>query len=191
MNEARVRWHSPAARRPLLTAAVATLLLGAVSVVATRPTSREIVRLGAVLSRQDRRQEALVVLGPAIRGAHPDPTALDQAGFLYQESGDLVAARDHYLRAFEHGHEGAAATQTRTRLAIVLEKLGDLEGSAAEHDRAVADNHANAWNHYERGMFRLRRGDAGGRLDIERANALDPHWDPPREALRSLRRGPP
>jgi tetratricopeptide (TPR) repeat protein len=176
-------------RRHRLVVAVALLAVaaGMVSVFSTRAAPRDLVRLSAVLSRQERNDEALRVLRPALFGDDADPVALDQAGWIHDQSGELFQARDRYRAALDAGLEGSRAVQCRTRLAMTLERLSEFAAARAEHDAAVAGKGANAWNYYERGMFRLRNGDPiGGKEDIVKANRLNPQWSPAREALESL-----
>ena len=47
--------------------------------------------------------------------------------------------------------------------------------------------HANAGTYYERGRFRLRRGETEGAIaDLRAAARLDPAWPAPRQALTNL-----
>jgi tetratricopeptide (TPR) repeat protein len=175
-------------RRALGLAAVGVWLTACVAgALLTRPTPRDVVRLASVLSTQDRLDEAIEVLRPAIDGPSPDALALDQAGWVRQKKGDFPAARDLYRKALDRGLPFGRSTSTRTRLGIVLEKLGEIEEAGLAHDAAASAPDANAGTFYERGMFRLRRWDIpGARADLERAVRLDPAWAAPRSALASL-----
>lgn len=177
-------------RRPLVAAAALGLFaLGIAGVWMTRPQPRDRVRLASVLSIQNRLDEGLEVLEPDLTGRAAYGLALDQAGWLLQKKGDLGAARDAYRKALAQGLPEGRGVQTRTRLAVVLEKLGDVDAASREHDRAVADPSANAGAYYERGMFRLRQGDRPGAIrDLEEAARRDPSWDDPAKALAAIPR---
>jgi tetratricopeptide (TPR) repeat protein len=185
--EAVRRWRSGASRRWLVLLAggvVAALIVGA---AATRPTPRDVVRLASVLSLQQRLDDSLEVLAPQLDRPDPHPLVLDQAGWVRQKRGDFAQARDHYLAALDGDLEPRRARQTRTRLAMVHEHLGELDAAASQHDAAVASGYASAGTFYERGMFRLRRNDLRGAVqDLREAARLDPRWPAPRQALRSL-----
>lgn len=155
--------------------------------VSSRFPPREVVRLASVLSQQDRLDEALRVLEPVMSGASADGLALDQAGWILQRQSRFREAADRYRQALAAGLPSGRVHQTRTRLAVVLEREGQPELAAAEHDAAIATAKADAGSYYERGLFRLRRGDRrGAREDLEQAVRLDPAWASPREALRTL-----
>jgi len=175
-------------RRALWSVATAALAVATIyGVVRTVPSPRDRVRLAAVLSIQNRLDEGLEVLGPALAADPPYPTAFDQAGWLLQKKRDYRGAIAWYRKALDADLSPGRALQTRTRLAICLEGAGELEAAAAEHDRAAQHPEANAGTFYERGAFRLRRGDrAGAADDLRHAAALDPSWPPPREALARL-----
>jgi tetratricopeptide (TPR) repeat protein len=181
------RWRSGKSR-PALTLLAASV--GAALVVgglATRPTPRDVVRLASVLSMQQRLDESLEVLAPHVRGPDPDPLVLDQAGWVHQKRGDFAEARERYLAALARDLPPGRARQTRTRLAMVYERLGQFVEANAQHDAAITSGHANAGTFYERGMFRLRRHDArGAERDLREAARLDPGWAAPRAALQSL-----
>ena len=180
-----------AGRRRLVASSLLILTVSlAWGTLATKPKPRDVVRLAAVLSRQQRLDESLAVLAPVVSSPNPDPYALDQAGWVLQKKGDYAAARDRYIEALERG--SGEHRQTRSRLAMVYEKLGEIELAAAEHDAAVASDNANAGTYFERGMFRMRRGEGqGARRDLLQAARLDPGWPAPRAALRSLGVEPP
>lgn len=185
--ESARRWRSGAARPwlALLAAGVAAALVA--GAVATRPTPRDVIRLASVLSMQERLDDSLEILAPHVRGPDPDPLILDQAGWVHQKRGEFAQARDLYLAALARELPPERARQTRTRLAMAHERLGQIDEAAAQHDAAVASGHANAGTFYERGMFRLRRNDlAGGVEDLRQAARLDPVWPAPRQALQSL-----
>jgi tetratricopeptide (TPR) repeat protein len=164
-----------AGRRRIMAAGAAVVVILAIAhwMAVIRPSPREIVRLASVLSTQNRLDESLEVLEPAIREPDPDPHALDQAGWVLSKKGDYRQAREHYIRALEAGLAGARATQTRSRLADVHERLGEFDLAAAMHDAAVANEGASAGTFYARAAFRMRRGDPeGAKQDIERAEEL-------------------
>lgn len=169
-----------------------------------RPSSREVVRLASVLSMQNRLDESMAALAPVLAREHPDPLALDQAGWVQFKKGEFPDAREFYLRAIDAGLEEERLAQTRTRLGWVHERLGEWAEAERQHDLAATRENADAGAVYERGMFILRRARAAGpasaegrsllsraRRDFERASRLSPDWPPPREALRSLPRPAP
>jgi tetratricopeptide (TPR) repeat protein len=180
-------------RRPLLALlAAAGVLLVVASATALRPTTRDVQRLAAVLSTQDRLDDSLKVLEPALSAADPEAAVLDQAGWVHYKKGNLIEARGLYERALEKGLPASRQTQTRTRLAWVYERLGELEEAAAQHDLAAHGDDANAGTFYERGMFLLRRSRTAEAVrDLRRSVELDPRYPPPREALRALGVPPP
>jgi tetratricopeptide (TPR) repeat protein len=156
-----------------------------------RPSPREVVRLASVLSTQERLDDSLDVLGPVIAEPAPYAPALDQAGWVLYRMGRAAEARDAYLRALAVGLPGSREAQTRTRLAWAYERLELYDEAREQHDAAVTGGHADAGSFYERGLFRLRRGDrAGGEADLLEAVRLDPNWREPREALEELRAPP-
>lgn len=178
-----------AGRRRLLVGAVASVVaLAAVhGLFLARPNPREVVRLASVLSTEERLPEALEVLEPLLREPDPDAIALDQAGWVLYKMGEMRRARERYVRALEVGLEPGRTRQTRTRLAWVHEKLGDLGAAERLHDAAVAGSadHPAGW--YERAMFLLRVGRRGEAVrDLRRAREIAPEWPPPAQALRSL-----
>jgi tetratricopeptide (TPR) repeat protein len=179
-------WRAGRRLAPLGTA----VLLAATCVVgflATRPTPRDVVRLAAVLSLEGRLDAALAVLAPELARSSPAPSVLDQAGWLLQKKGEWARARELYLRALDAGPAPVPARQIRTRLAQIHEKLGEHAAARAQHDAAVRGELPDAGTYYERGMFRLRRGEtAGAADDLRQAVRLDPGWPPPREALARL-----
>jgi tetratricopeptide (TPR) repeat protein len=161
----------------------------AVGWIASRPTPRDVVRLAAVLSSRGELDSSLRVLQPVVAGPDADALALDQAGWVLQKMGRLREAADRYRQALAAGIPSGRSAQTHTRLAGVLERLGNVSEAAREHDAAVAAERPNAGTFYERGMFRLRRGDTEGAIrDLREAVRRDPGWPPPREALASLSR---
>jgi tetratricopeptide (TPR) repeat protein len=182
------RWRSGVARPFLASLAVGVVAALVAGAVATRPTPRDVVRLASVLSMEQRLDDSLEILAPHVRGPDPDPLILDQAGWVHQKRGDFAQARDRYLTALARELPPERARQTRTRLAMVYEKLGQFDEAATQHDAAIKSGHANAGTFYERGMFRLRRNDLrGGVLDLREAARLDPAWPAPKQALQSLR----
>jgi tetratricopeptide (TPR) repeat protein len=184
--EAVRRWRAGTSRVLLTIGGVAVVALLVAGVAATRPTPRDAVRIASVLSMQERLDESLEVLAPWLAEEDAHAWVLDQAGWVHQKRGDLVEARDLYVRALDRGLAGGRACQARTRLAMVHERLGEFAEAARQHDAAIASGHANAGTFYERGRFRLRRGDRDGAVaDLRRAARLDPAWPAPRRALRS------
>jgi tetratricopeptide (TPR) repeat protein len=156
------------------------------SVVAA-PTVREVLRLASVLSMQGRLQESLEVLEPWTREPAPDPLALDQSGWVHQKGGRLVPAERLYLRALGAGLPGERAAQTRTRLGRVYQDLGRPDAARAQYDEAVRLAPDRGGPRYERGLFRLHRGDRRGAVrDLRDAARLEPGWSAPLETLRSL-----
>jgi len=148
---------------------------------------RDVVRVAAVLSQQGRLDDSLAVLARVTASPEPDARALDQAGWVLQKKKDFAAAREHYERALEYGLTGSAERQTRTRLGMVCEQLEDHHAAAREHDLAAAHPTANSGTFFERGMFRLRRGQRDDAVrDLREATRLDPYWPEPREMLRRL-----
>lgn len=181
------------AGRRLLPAVAALLALSGVTagVISTRATPRDRVRLASVLSMQDRLDEALDSLDVELASSNPDGLALDTAGWIRQKQGRLEQAQSLYRRALAAGLPAARVSQVRSRLARTLELSGDAASAATEHDLAVASPEANAGAWYERGAFRLRRGDPlGAERDWLEAARLDPGWEEPRRALRELGRRP-
>ena len=177
--------------RPLIAAALLVLPASTFSYWKTSlHPPREVQRLGAVLSSQNRLDEALEVLEPVTTGPSPYAPALDQAGWVLQKKGEPGQAARFYRRALETGDLSAIeATPTRTRLGMVLEQLGDTDGAATLHDLAARSHGATAGTFYERGMFRLRQGDREGALqDLELAARMDPNYEEPRRVLRRLGR---
>jgi tetratricopeptide (TPR) repeat protein len=151
----------------------------------------EAVRLAAVLSRQGRLDESLAVLENAAAEPEPDPHALDQSGWVLSKRGEPEKARDRYLRALERGLSGAMATRTRSRLAGVYERLGEMELASAMHDAAVGGDDATAGAFFERALFLLRRGEReAAKADLLRATAMAPDWPEPQAVLRSLEVNP-
>jgi tetratricopeptide (TPR) repeat protein len=180
-------WRSRPRNPWVLGIAALCAIAMAVGVLTTRSTPRDRLRIASVLSMQERLDDSLDLLRPLVSGEAPDPYALDQAGWVLQKKGDLEAARDHYVRALEGELAANRACQTGTRLAIVHERLGEIELAAARHDLTVANASANTWNYYERAMFRSRRGDREGAIeDLRESVRLAPAWSPPRTALREL-----
>jgi len=176
-------------------AVAALALLSVVSLIGgamlTRWNPRDVVRLASVLSLQGRLDDSLRVLEPAITGPAPDPYALDQAGWVSQKQGDFDSAIRRYRQALEIGLGTPRERQTRTRLAIALERVRRYDESAAEHDAAVANATANAGTYFERAMFRLRRGERDeAEQDLAEAIARDPAWPEPRDVLQRLSETP-
>jgi tetratricopeptide (TPR) repeat protein len=169
----------------------ALALLATLSLIAggilTRYGPRDVVRLASVLSLQGRLDDSLRVLEPAVKGPDADPYALDQAGWVLQKLGDFEASILRYRQALAAGLGRARERQTRTRLAMALEQVGRHDEAAAEHDAAVANETANAGTYFERGMFRLRRGErSAAEQDLNEAIRLDAAWPGPRAVLRRL-----
>jgi len=180
-------WRS--GRQRITVLVLATLVV--VSLIAggllTRSAPRDAVRLAAVLSQQGRLDDALAVLAHEVASADADARALDQAGWVLQKQQDYAAARKHYERALENGWTGLAARQTRTRLGMVCEQLGDQDAAAQAHDLAAAHETANAGTFFERGMFRLRSGRRDAAVqDLLEAVRRDPYWPEPRTVLQRL-----
>ena len=174
---------------PAITAAVLLVIVVAEPLTSV-PSKREVLRLASVLSKQDRLDESLEVLAPVLTGDEPYGLGLDQAGWVLSKQGDLSAARDHYLEAIAAGLPASREAQTRTRLGMVYERLGQLSAAGESHDLAVASGHANAGTYYERGMFRKRQSDRSGAVDdLTEAARLAPGWPEPRRALQSLAPG--
>lgn len=166
---------------------VLLLLVVAAEPLTSEPSDREVLRLAALLSKQERLDESLAVLAPVLAKKEPYPAAIDQAGWVLSKKGDLPAARDRYVQALAAGLSPSREAQTRTRLGMVYERLGQFTAAAESHDQAVASGHANAGTYYERGMFRLRRDDPSGAVDdLTEAARRAPDWDEPRRALRAL-----
>ena len=176
--------------RPRAWLGIAVLVAAtAIGWIASRPTPRDVVRLAAVLSSRGELESSLRVLQPVVSGPEADALALDQAGWVLQKMGRLREAAERYRSALAAGIPGGRSAQTHTRLAGVLERLGNVSEAAREHDAAVAAERPNAGTFFERGMFRLRRGDTQGAIrDLREAVRRDPGWPPPREALASLSR---
>jgi len=187
MWEGARAWRASRRRASWAIAALALLGASAVGAALTKPQPRDLVRLASVLSTQERLEEGLRVLEPALSSSPPYAPALDEAGWLLQKKGEWAGAGEMYVRALAAGMPAGRGVATRTRLAIALERSGDPAGAAAQHSAAVADADADAGTHYERAMFLLRRGEREAALrDLKEATRLDPAWPPPREALRGL-----
>lgn len=170
--------------------AAATCGLTIAGFVWTTPSPRDTLRLASVLSTQGRTGEGLAVLKPLLYSSPAYAPALDQAGWLLQKQGNCAEASRRYREALQAGLAPGLAVQTRTRLAMMLEKCGDVSGAAAEHERAASDPEANAGTFYERGLFLIRQGDtASGAAELRRAAKLDPSWPAPADALRRLTSG--
>jgi tetratricopeptide (TPR) repeat protein len=188
--EGAERWRRGAGRLGIAVAATALVALAAAGALLTRPSPRDHLRLASTFSSQGRLDEGLRALAPVLNASPPYGLALDQAGWILQKKGDFSAARERYREALAAGLPEGRGTETRTRLAQVLEKTDALAEAAAEHDRSVSSPDATAGTWYERGMFRLRQGDrAGAEADLREAARLDPSWDRPREALSRLGSG--
>jgi tetratricopeptide (TPR) repeat protein len=187
-------WSRLRAReRPLLPAAVAGVLLvvAVATPLAMRPSSRDVQRLGAVLSIAGRLDESLAVLEAGLRAPDAPGVLFDQAGWVRYQRGELEEARTLYLAALERGLPSNRETQLRTRLGWVEEKLGHRDAARRQHDLAVSSPDANAGTYYERGAFLLRQGEREAAIrDLRRSVSLDPRYPPPREALRALGAAP-
>jgi tetratricopeptide (TPR) repeat protein len=187
LEEGWNRWRSGKDRARVGVLAVTLGVLTVGGAWLTTATPRDRVRLAAVLSSQGRLDESLEALSPVLSGPQPYGLALDQAGWVHHKRGDLGEAAGRYREALAAGLPAARAVQTRTRLAMVLEKQGHLEDSGEQHDLAVASPEASAGTLYERGLFRLRRGNlTGAQRDLRQASELDPGWPAPRQALERL-----
>jgi tetratricopeptide (TPR) repeat protein len=187
LEEGWNRWRSGKGRAQIGVLAVTLGVLTVGGAWLTAATPRDRIRLAAVLSSQGRLDESLAVLTPVLSGPQPYGLALDQAGWVHHKRGDLGEATARYRAALAAELPAARAVQTRTRLAMVLEKQGRLEESGEQHDLAVASAEATAGTLYERGLFRLRRGDlTGAARDLRAASELDPRWPAPRQALERL-----
>ncbi|MBZ5640416.1 MAG: tetratricopeptide repeat protein, partial [Acidobacteriia bacterium] len=185
--EAAASWRREARRLSVAVAAVVLAALAIAGAALTRAVPRDHLRLASALSSQGRLDEGLAAMTPLMAMRPPYALAIDQAGWILQKKGEFSAARDRYREALAAGLPEGRAAETRTRLAQVLEKLGAPVEASAEHDRAVGSPEATAGTWYERGMFRLRRGDrAGAVADLRAAAKLDPSWDRPRDALARL-----
>jgi tetratricopeptide (TPR) repeat protein len=184
------RWREG---RKVAILAVAALIL-AITVADVRlqqPNAREVLRLAAVLSMQERLDEALDVMAPALSRPAPDATLLDQAGWVNSKKGELETASSFYRRALETGLPTSREQQTRSRWAGVFERMNRPQQAAAEHQRSIAVNPEEAGAWFERAMFRLRHGDRDGAVaDLREANRLVPDWRAPREALQRLSAAP-
>jgi tetratricopeptide (TPR) repeat protein len=182
------RWREGRGRRALAACGAALVLATLAGALALRPAPRDLVRLAAVLSLQQRVEEALAVLQPDLSGPRPDAYVLDEAGWLHQKLERFGESRELYERALAHGGlSPSRARHTRTRLGMVLERLGQPEAALAQHDAAVASGHATAGTYYERGMLLLRQGRTEDAVsDLRQAVRLDPRWLTPRDVLRSL-----
>ena len=80
--------------------------------------------------------------------------------------------------------------QPKGKLYVASGRTFPALGSPLESVRFLAyqaSPHATAGSHVERGMFRLRRGDAEGAIeDLRAARDLDPSWAEPQAALAGL-----
>lgn len=176
-------------RHRLLVGSLAGLLilLSIAGILLTRHTPRDVVRLTAVLSMQGRSDEALEVLQLVLDDPTPYGLAYDQAGWLNQKKGNFREARDWYRKAHMAGLTKERMTHSLTRLAVVLEELGEMEEAAKKHNAAVASSYANAGTYYERAIFRLRVGDIeGGVQDLRKAIQFDPNWSQPQTLLEEV-----
>lgn len=177
-------------RRTAPAAMAAVVLSAAIAgTVLVRPSDRDAVRMAAVLSSLDRLDEGLEVLAPPLRRDAPDSSVLDQAGWIRQKRGDLEEARGLYLRALDTEDSPLRARQTRTRLAMVCERLGQYDDALRHHTMAVESGEPSPGALVERGRFLRRRGDlTGARSDFRHAAALAPAWPDARRALEELDR---
>ena len=184
-------WRAGRQRIAVATLASLTVLSLIVGASLTTWSPRDVVRVAAVLSQQGRLDDSLAVLARVTTSPDPDARALDQAGWVLQKKKDFAAAREHYERALERGLTGSAERQTRTRLGMVCEQLEDHSAAAREHDLAAAHPTANSGTFFERGMFRLRRGQRDAAVkDLREAVRRDPYWPEPQEVLRRLGKTP-
>jgi tetratricopeptide (TPR) repeat protein len=176
-------------RHRLLIGSLAGLLiiLSITGIILTRQTPRDVVRLAAVLSMQGRSEEALKALQPVLDDPTPYGMAYDQAGWLNQKKGNFREARDLYEKAHQAGLTKERMTHSLTRLAVVLEELGDMKEAGEKHDLAAASSYANAGTYYERAIFHLKTGNVeGGMQDLRKAIELDPKWAQPQTMLEEV-----
>lgn len=175
-------------RAAIVLVVVALLATSAHWVFFLRPSVREQLRLVSVLSIESRLDEALALLDPLVNDPDPDPLALDHAGWVRSKKGDLLIAQTLYLRALEIGLPSPSReAQTNSRLASVLERLGQVEQAGSHHDAAVAVAPDSAGAHVERGKFLLRQNrPVEAIVDLQEAARLAPGWDEPKRILRSL-----
>jgi Flp pilus assembly protein TadD len=179
-------WRNGRRLLPAVTGALA-IVAAIGGTLALAPSDRDAVRAAAVLSSLDRLDESLAVLEPSLRTDDPDPSVLDQAGWVRHKRGDLEHARDLYLRAIERERSSARVRQSRSRLAAVYEKLGATDEARRQHDLAVAGGEPSPGALLERARFAIRQEDVGAaRRDLARAIELAPGWAEPRETLAEL-----
>ncbi len=167
--------------------ALILIILSIAGIMLTHPTPRDVVRLTAVLSMQGRSDEALEVLQPVLNDPTPYGLACDQAGWLHQKKGNFLEAREWYRKAHKAGLTKERLTHSITRLAVVLEELGEMEEAGEKHDAAVASPYANAGTFYERAIYRLKTGNIeGGIQDLRKAIQLAPEWSQPQTMLEEV-----
>jgi hypothetical protein len=167
-------------------AAGALVLLALAGAWFERPAPRDHLRLASVLSMAGRLEEGLDVLAPCT-GQEPDALCLDQRGWLLERRGSLLGAAEAYRQALARGLPAGRAPSTHSRLAGVLDRLGQTRDAAREHDAAVADPTGGAGARVERARFRARHGDLPGALgDLREAARLEPGWSEPARAAREL-----
>jgi tetratricopeptide (TPR) repeat protein len=184
------RWRA-GRRGGILALAALLVIIALADLRLQQPKDREVLRLASVLSMQQRLDESLDALAPALGRADPGGLLLDQAGWVHSKKGEPDAALSYYRRALEAGLPLGREQQTRSRLAGVLEGMNRLQQAADEHRRSIAldPDEAGAW--FERAKFRMRRGDRTGAIaDLLEAKRLLPEWSAPREALQRLSAAP-
>jgi tetratricopeptide (TPR) repeat protein len=176
-------------KKRLLVGIIAILLI-AISIAGialTKIRPRSVVRLAAILSMQERLDEALEVLQPILDDPVPYGLGYDKAGWINQKRGNYPEARKWYDKALEAGLSDERRAGTLTRLGVVLEELGEMEEAGKKHDAAVASSFANAGTYYERAIFRLRTSNLEGAVeDLRKAIQLDPNWPQPRSLLERI-----
>lgn len=95
-----------------------------------------------------------------------DAREISRAAFAFVEAGDLDAAIVVFRGLLALNERDAAA---RAALGSVLEQAGRVEEAEAEYDQALALDPKIVLALVNRGTLRLRRGDEGGRRDLEQA----------------------
>jgi tetratricopeptide (TPR) repeat protein len=184
------RWRA-GHRRWAVALAILLVIFALFDLRLQQPHDREVLRLASVLSMQERLDESLDALAPALDRTDPGGLLLDQAGWVHSKKGESEPALSFYRRALDAGLPPSREQQTRSRLAGVLEKMDRPQQAADEHRRSIAVNPAEAGAWFERAKFRMRQGDRNGAIaDLQEANRLLPEWSAPREALQRLSASP-
>ena len=167
--------------------ALAVFGLTGLDLFTAQPRDREVLRLASVLSMQDRTAESLQALEPLLAREHPDPLALDQAGWVYHKRGEQDRAVAFYRRALAASPEPGRMVQIYSRLGLAEAARGNTAAAADAHDAAVRTAPGSAGARFERARFRLQRGDRAGCVeDLRAALRLEPGWEEPRRVLRNL-----